>query len=553
MPAAPREAADVPARPGRDDARPRPSDRREPAPSRREDNRGDDGLGRSRVDSASQDARRSDRAEGKSGSDKSEADKSEAARSEAASSDAARLEKGKSNAKTSEAIKADEGHCDAGRCETDVAARLQAGTSDAAKAEQGPSGVFQSQASDDSIKPGLEAPSALVTGQQDTGALVTIAAAQQLAVLAEAGMGDGEAHAGEDGTAATTGPDEPADTLDPAGAGPAPTPADAAAAATVAGPEATGQMASPAGTAQPGVAPVDAAILLAAAAPAPTGTAPGEDQTDAATASAAATRPAKDAAKGLERAAQVSVAHAARQQLAEEGEGAAETPFGAVVSALAKSRETADGAPAAVPGAAARPEAKPGEPVQAPLQPIDLGFLSQMRQPRADGPALAPPAADGASAPAPGASQAATGGPATPLHVVPIEIGLRALAGGRKFDIRLDPAELGRVDVNLEISDAGEVTAKLVVDRVETLQLLQRDARTLERAFEQAGLKPSDSGVDITLRDPSDQSGFRQNRNQDEPPRRGRSRADTIEDITAPAEAASARRLVRLGGVDLSI
>jgi flagellar hook-length control protein FliK len=37
----------------------------------------------------------------------------------------------------------------------------------------------------------------------------------------------------------------------------------------------------------------------------------------------------------------------------------------------------------------------------------------------------------------------------------------------------------------------------------ETLALLQRDAKTLERAFEQAGLKSSEGGIDLTLRDPS--------------------------------------------------
>lgn len=152
--------------------------------------------------------------------------------------------------------------------------------------------------------------------------------------------------------------------------------------------------------------------------------------------------------------------------------------------------------------------------------------------------------------------QGATEGPPTPLHVLPIEIGLRALAGARQFDIRLDPGELGRVDVNLSISDKGEVTARMVVDRVETLHLLQRDARTLERAFEQAGLKPSDAGVDITLRDPSDQSGFRQNRQQDEAPQRGRVFANGSEagdDTAISTQPAPASRFVRLGGVDLSI
>lgn len=150
-----------------------------------------------------------------------------------------------------------------------------------------------------------------------------------------------------------------------------------------------------------------------------------------------------------------------------------------------------------------------------------------------------------------GNQHGAADGQPTPLHVVPMEIGLRALAGSKRFDIRLDPAELGRVDVKLEISDKGEVSAKLVVDRVETLHLLQRDARTLERAFEQAGLKPSDAGVDITLRD---QSGFRQNRQDEQAPRRPQSASEAeIDDIAISAQPTPIRRLVRLGGVDLSI
>jgi flagellar hook-length control protein FliK len=208
-----------------------------------------------------------------------------------------------------------------------------------------------------------------------------------------------------------------------------------------------------------------------------------------------------------------------------------------------------------IPAKAGRPatEARAPEASQPPPAPLDLSSLL----PQA-------PAAAGherralavASGPAPDAApQGAAGGQPTPVHVVPIEIGLRAMAGLRQFDIRLDPDELGRVDVALSISEKGEVSARLVVDRVETLHLLQRDARTLERAFEQAGLKPSDGGIDISLRDPSGQPGFRQNREQDEAPQRSRP-ADGIE----PTEEASLsidpvpqRRLIRLGGVDLSI
>jgi flagellar hook-length control protein FliK len=92
-----------------------------------------------------------------------------------------------------------------------------------------------------------------------------------------------------------------------------------------------------------------------------------------------------------------------------------------------------------------------------------------------------------------------------PIGAVPVEIGLKSLAGVNHFEIRLDPAELGRIEVRLDIDKDGGVKAHLTVDRLETLALLQRDSRTLERAFEQAGLKPTDGSVDLSLRDP--QSG----------------------------------------------
>ncbi len=189
--------------------------------------------------------------------------------------------------------------------------------------------------------------------------------------------------------------------------------------------------------------------------------------------------------------------------------------------------------------------------------PFDLSTLLQQAPGKSGHERLIQPFDPNAAAGnAPGApGQGAASGQPTPIHVVPIEIGLRAMSGSRQFDIRLDPEELGRVDVNLSISDKGEVSAKLVVDRVETLHLLQRDARTLERAFEQAGLKPSDGGVDITLRDPSDQSAFRQNRQQDEAPQRARQPdgIELAEDAPLTIDPVPQRRFVRLGGVDLSI
>ncbi|MCA0418720.1 MAG: flagellar hook-length control protein FliK [Proteobacteria bacterium] len=210
--------------------------------------------------------------------------------------------------------------------------------------------------------------------------------------------------------------------------------------------------------------------------------------------------------------------------------------------------------PAAAGAAPAPAEAKALDALQQqPATPFDLSTLLQQTPGKAGHERLIQPFDPNTAPGAPGQGTASS--QPTPIHVVPIEIGLRVMSGSRQFDIRLDPDELGRVDVSLSISDKGEVSARLVVDRVETLHLLQRDARTLERAFEQAGLKPSDSGVDITLRDPSDQSAFRQNRQQDEAPQRSRQPdgSDLADDAPLSIDPAPQRRLIRLGGVDLSI
>ncbi len=153
--------------------------------------------------------------------------------------------------------------------------------------------------------------------------------------------------------------------------------------------------------------------------------------------------------------------------------------------------------------------------------------------------------------PAPPEAPLPQGAKPIPPSAVPVEIGLRTLQGLREFQIRLDPAELGRVDVRLEINDDKTVSARVVVDRVETLHLLQRDAKTLERAFEQAGLKSSDSGIDITLRDPGQQAHQRRGEEwagEGQVSGRRNASAVSVEPVLIPI-----RRTLHVGALDRSI
>lgn len=90
---------------------------------------------------------------------------------------------------------------------------------------------------------------------------------------------------------------------------------------------------------------------------------------------------------------------------------------------------------------------------------------------------------------------------AVPLAGVAIEITNKALSGTNHFEIRLDPPELGRIEVRLEVDRDGNVTTRMIADRSDTLDLLRRDQSGLERALQDAGLKTSNNGTQFSLRD----------------------------------------------------
>ncbi|RMF10905.1 MAG: flagellar hook-length control protein FliK, partial [Alphaproteobacteria bacterium] len=101
-------------------------------------------------------------------------------------------------------------------------------------------------------------------------------------------------------------------------------------------------------------------------------------------------------------------------------------------------------------------------------------------------------------------SPAATHAPAftgwTPVAgQVAMQISRMVKDGNQEFTIRLDPPELGRVDVKMDIAHDGKVNAVVTVDNEKTLQLLQRDQALLERALAEAGLKADSGSLNFSL------------------------------------------------------
>lgn len=62
-------------------------------------------------------------------------------------------------------------------------------------------------------------------------------------------------------------------------------------------------------------------------------------------------------------------------------------------------------------------------------------------------------------------------------------------SGADRIQIKLSPASLGKVEVALELTPDKVVQAVVYAEKPETLDMLERDARVLQKAFEEAGMK----------------------------------------------------------------
>lgn len=97
---------------------------------------------------------------------------------------------------------------------------------------------------------------------------------------------------------------------------------------------------------------------------------------------------------------------------------------------------------------------------------------------------------------------------------VAAEVARNLRNGQTRFQMRFDPPELGRVDVNLKVGRDGSVQAHLIVERPETLDMFLRDQRGLERALEAAGLNADSENLKFSLNDNgSGESAFAQDDN----------------------------------------
>lgn len=86
------------------------------------------------------------------------------------------------------------------------------------------------------------------------------------------------------------------------------------------------------------------------------------------------------------------------------------------------------------------------------------------------------------------------------VEQVTVKITKAIQAGNDKITIQLRPANMGRVEVKMEVSQDNRLNVLVIVDRPETLDQLQKDSRELQRALQEAGLHVDNGDLNFNLR-----------------------------------------------------
>lgn len=93
---------------------------------------------------------------------------------------------------------------------------------------------------------------------------------------------------------------------------------------------------------------------------------------------------------------------------------------------------------------------------------------------------------------------------------VKVNITKSAVKGIDKIDITLKPEDLGHIQVKMQIGKDGKLQAHLISSRPETMEALQKEMQSLEKAFNDAGFQTDEGSLSFSFRE-----GNHANQNQE--------------------------------------
>ena len=116
-----------------------------------------------------------------------------------------------------------------------------------------------------------------------------------------------------------------------------------------------------------------------------------------------------------------------------------------------------------------------------------------------------------------------------------LEIARRVSTGGEELVIRLDPGELGRINIRMAVNEHGQLRAIVAADAPAVLEALRSDISELNRALEQAGVRTDSQSFRFDRGSSGDSGGQWQQRYQQQASGRHSGTGEPVTDEDSPA------------------
>jgi chemotaxis protein MotD len=94
-------------------------------------------------------------------------------------------------------------------------------------------------------------------------------------------------------------------------------------------------------------------------------------------------------------------------------------------------------------------------------------------------------------------------------------LAMRAVGGATKFEMRMDPPQLGRIEVKMEMTSDNRVQAVMIVENPEVLQDMQKNADSLRRALMREGFDMGSNDLEFQLEQENSEADSHQDDSQE--------------------------------------
>ena len=96
------------------------------------------------------------------------------------------------------------------------------------------------------------------------------------------------------------------------------------------------------------------------------------------------------------------------------------------------------------------------------------------------------------------------------IEQIKVNITKSAVKGVDKIEIQLKPEDLGHIEIKMHITKDGKLQAHIISSRAETMDMLQKDMSSLEKAFNDAGFNTDEGSFSFSFREMNNEQNYQE-------------------------------------------